>query len=277
MYYNSLDEEGKKNYLRVKRAAQIVDTGGAQNVLDATGEGFAQSFPKTPKITETPEYMAAQEGAKTQAQLDAELAKKPGVIIATKGAENQAEINAAQPKALANVNSVKNKVLGIVDTITQARGDIAKPGTEGFVAQQTQDNAAFPAFSLKEKLGTIKANLGFSELQAMRDASPTGGALGQVAVQEIEALQATIASLKLGQSDEQLLKNLTKIEGHLNNWAKAVQDSYDTAYGGTDPQATGNRIPNPGGVVDVLSQDDAFKYEAGTRVRLNGQVFEVQD
>jgi hypothetical protein len=42
---------------------------------------------------------------------------------------------------------------------------------------------------------TIQANLGFDALQAMRDASPTGGALGQVAVQELEMLQSTVANL----------------------------------------------------------------------------------
>lgn len=44
-------------------------------------------------------------------------------------------------------------------------------------------------------VNTIKANLGFDALQAMRDASPTGGALGQVAVQELEMLQSTVAAL----------------------------------------------------------------------------------
>jgi hypothetical protein len=56
----------------------------------------------------------------------------------------------------------------------------------------------------------------------MRDASPTGGALGQVAVQELQALQATVGSLELGQSKAELQKNLDKIELHYNNWLNTV-------------------------------------------------------
>ena len=41
----------------------------------------------------------------------------------------------------------------------------------------------------------LKAKIGFAELNAMRAHSKTGGALGQVAVQEIDFLQNSIASL----------------------------------------------------------------------------------
>lgn len=78
------------------------------------------------------------------------------------------------------------------------------------------------ARDLSAKLETIKANLGFDRLQQMRDMSPTGGALGAVAVQELTALQATVASLDQGQSRGELKKSLNKIETHYNNWLKTV-------------------------------------------------------
>ena len=78
------------------------------------------------------------------------------------------------------------------------------------------------AKDLASKLTTIKANLGFDRLQQMRDASPTGGALGQVAVQELIALQSTIASLDQQQSPAQLKAALEKIEGHYAKWRDAV-------------------------------------------------------
>lgn len=81
------------------------------------------------------------------------------------------------------------------------------------------------ARNLQSALETIKANLGFAELQAMRDASPTGGALGAIAVQELVALQSTIASLDQAQSPDQLLKNLGQVRRHYDNWRKAVQQS----------------------------------------------------
>lgn len=58
---------------------------------------------------------------------------------------------------------------------------------------------------------TVKANIGFDKLQAMRDASPTGGALGQVSEFENRLLQATLANLEQSQSPEQLEDNLKRV------------------------------------------------------------------
>lgn len=65
-------------------------------------------------------------------------------------------------------------------------------------------------------LTTIKANIGFDKLQRMRDESPTGGALGQVAIQELIALQSSIASLDPLVGPDQLKENL-----------KTIKDTYD--------------------------------------------------
>lgn len=78
------------------------------------------------------------------------------------------------------------------------------------------------AKDLETDLTTIKANLGFAELQAMRQASPTGGALGAIAVQELEALQSTLASLEQGQSPAQLRRNLLEVRRHYSAWRDAV-------------------------------------------------------
>lgn len=81
------------------------------------------------------------------------------------------------------------------------------------------------AYNLKTTLDTIKANIGFAELQAMREASPTGGALGQVAIQELNALQSVLGSLDQAQSQDELLRNLYAIEKHYTNWKQAVKQS----------------------------------------------------
>lgn len=81
------------------------------------------------------------------------------------------------------------------------------------------------ARDLDAKLTTIKANLGFDRLQEMRDLSPTGGALGQVAVQELQALQATVASLDQYQSPKELRKSLDKIEQHYSKWLKTTESA----------------------------------------------------
>lgn len=85
------------------------------------------------------------------------------------------------------------------------------------------------ARDLRSNIGTIKANLGFQQLQAMRDASPTGGALGQVAVQELKALQDTVSALDPEQSPAQLKENLLKVQKHYENWKRTLEGDLGVA------------------------------------------------
>lgn len=70
------------------------------------------------------------------------------------------------------------------------------------------------SFKIRALLDTIKSNLGFDELEAMRNASKTGGALGNITVREIELLQNTIANLDIGLDDKTLLRNIKDVEKH---------------------------------------------------------------
>jgi len=76
------------------------------------------------------------------------------------------------------------------------------------------------AEQLKE---TIVANIGFDRLQQMRDASPTGGALGQVSERELSTLQAVLGSLALSQSEDQLIKNLDRLSTLYKTIMKKVE------------------------------------------------------
>lgn len=68
------------------------------------------------------------------------------------------------------------------------------------------------ARDLRGLLDTIRANAGFDRLQQMRDASPTGGALGAVSERELAFLQSTIGNLEQSQSTEQLKFNLRRLQ-----------------------------------------------------------------
>lgn len=65
-----------------------------------------------------------------------------------------------------------------------------------------------PAFDVDKMLDTIKANVGFDRLQAMRDSSPTGGALGQVTELELKLLQSSLAALDQGMSPKRFREQL---------------------------------------------------------------------
>ncbi len=123
----------------------------------------------------------------------------------------------------------------VINEVKQARDKVS-----GFTAGAGALLSVVPlteAKDLSKRLTTIKANLGFDRLQQMRDASPTGGALGQVAVQELIALQSTIASLDQDQSPAQLKEALNKIEFHYSNWRDAVRKSGKATPTAAAPEA----------------------------------------
>lgn len=76
-----------------------------------------------------------------------------------------------------------------------------------FLAKVAGSNAADAAALGK----TIRANIGFDRLQQMREASPTGGALGQVSNMELSTLQSVLGNLEQSQSEEQFLYNLDRL------------------------------------------------------------------
>jgi hypothetical protein len=119
-------------------------------------------------------------------------------------------------------------IRSIDSTLESVDAAIAKVpgfGTTGLAGAVASKVPGTPAYDLRQQIATVKANLGFDRLQAMRDASPTGGALGQVAVQELEYLQAAVASLDQAQTDQQLMAALEKVKRHYQNWRKAVLDA----------------------------------------------------
>jgi hypothetical protein len=128
----------------------------------------------------------------------------------------------------------------VINEVKQARDKVS-----GFTAGAGALLSVVPlteAKDLSKRLTTIKANLGFDRLQQMRDASPTGGALGQVAVQELIALQSTIASLDQDQSPTQLKEALDKIEFHYSNWRDAVRKSGKATPTKASSEAGSNEI-----------------------------------
>ncbi len=71
------------------------------------------------------------------------------------------------------------------------------------------------------ELQTLKANIAFNELTQMREASKTGGALGQVSNQEENMLSSALGALDPGQSSENVKAQLNKIKASLDRWSAA--------------------------------------------------------
>jgi hypothetical protein len=86
------------------------------------------------------------------------------------------------------------------------------PVTGGIGGQVLSNIGGTNAHNVSQLLNTVKANATFDKLQAMRAASPTGGALGAVSDQENKLLGAAIGSLEQSQSEEQFVQNLKRVK-----------------------------------------------------------------
>lgn len=140
-----------------------------------------------------------------------------------------------------NVKNVTDRTDAIMANVDKA---ISQTGylTAGVGGAVLRHVPGTEATDLKKTIAMVKANIGFQELQAMRQSSPTGGALGNVANFEIENLQSTLGSLDQDQSPAQLRETLGKVREHYNKWKATVEEANRLKWGGTS-----SGIPNFGG------------------------------
>lgn len=108
--------------------------------------------------------------------------------------------------------------------------------TTGFFADFLAGRGGTGARDLRGNLDTIRANIGFDQLNQMRQASPTGGALGNVSNQEIAYLQAVMGSVDQSQSEGELRRNLRRLR-------EAYDEIVNYGLGNRPPV----QIPGPGG------------------------------
>jgi len=95
--------------------------------------------------------------------------------------------------------------------------------TTGFFGNLFQAVPGTPAHDTAASINTIEAAIGFDRLQAMRDASPTGGALGQVSEMELRQLNASLGSLRQSSSREQFSENLAAVKKHYMSTVAAIK------------------------------------------------------
>ena len=102
------------------------------------------------------------------------------------------------------------------DAVDQAQdilGDRFSTPTTGVLGAVMAGIPSSDRRRLEGHLTTMKANIGFDQLQAMRDASPTGGALGQVSERELVQLNSVLGSLQPGdyKNPQEFARKLEKI------------------------------------------------------------------
>lgn len=124
-------------------------------------------------------------------------------------------------------------------------------GTTGLIGGQLSGLGGTPARDLDATLSTIRSNIGFDRLQQMREASPTGGALGAVSERELSELQAVLGNLSQNQSREQLQRNLNRLKemySEIVRKAESYPNAAQFGFGGagqSEQQAPARMRYNP--------------------------------
>lgn len=160
----------------------------------------------------------------TQMKIDEKREEK------TKDAEMaQKADQAARAKLIATIGK-----LAQIGTDANDNGGWFETGTSGSFARSVlPSGAAGP--TLGRDINTIRARFAFDALQEMRDASKTGGALGQVSELELKLLESAVAALDPDMDHQTFMRNVEEArQAYLSKLAMVDPDAatrmgYDAA------------------------------------------------
>jgi hypothetical protein len=188
-----------------------------------TGEGTLEAIPGGPTTTNiSPKEMQIRE------------AKRPQATLALKTFEDKTSTLEKDINELINHPGLPS-ITGI------AAGRLPGITAEGRAAEAIYNRI-------------VKAG-GFRELQEMRNASPTGGALGQVSNQENTSLQQTFAAIDRTQEAKDIKKQLAKALDELRASKGRVREAFDMTYDYRPSAPSGGAAaPAAGGATPTLEQ-----------------------
>ena len=127
------------------------------------------------------------------------------------------------------------------------------------------------AYDQKATIETLQADAAFSTLQRMRDASKTGGALGNVSERELDLLMGSVGNLKIGQSEEQFRNNLAE---YVNLRNEALLNIYDAFAADYSPEAA-NEAFKISSREDLIPSETGSSQSRGTPVETQSGRYEV--
>lgn len=131
--------------------------------------------------------------------------------------ERQAEAAEAETKARQRQQMVQRAGQTVIRATTRAMEDYLPEVAQGDGVMGATQRAAMgkvwgtPEYQLQRQIDDFSRNIGLDRLQQMRESSPTGGALGQVPVQQQKMLQETLGSFDISQPISVLRENLSQL------------------------------------------------------------------
>lgn len=146
--------------------------------------------------------------------------------------KGQGERTIAKPAANSSMRNSLNGLKRLSDEAFSLKGMEGVEGMTGVI----QGSGMIPTVrqntaDAEAKLTTLKSQIAFSVLQAMRDASKTGGALGAVSDKEMTLLENNLAALEKQQSTPAFKASLDRIVEYAQGAMERLRAAYRDTYG----------------------------------------------
>lgn len=221
-----LDKVLERQQVELGQNEQIVrrQAGGVDRTVNTLGERIQGEAERAARADERLRGFS-NETARMNAQTAREKAMQPAGQNEIRLADGTVIRTQMTPKDAYTANR-SQLVVNAIDRAVRQAGEPLTTGLPGGVAGRVWGS---PAYDLRATIDQVVAHIGFSELQAMRDNSPTGGALGQVTERELAFLQSVLGSLDNAQSREQLLENLQIVRQQYAKTIDALRAEYAAA------------------------------------------------
>jgi len=157
------------------------------------------------------------------------LINQPDKVISPK---RKQELAASQNSTIGLVNyTLKN----VVDAKQAAESLLNNPvyikSLSGVTAPAMANVPGTDAYTAKKLLDNLLGRAFITEIQQMRQASPTGGAVGSVAVQEMTTLSNIQSALSAGMKEGELRKQLKQYISNADRATKTIPQEYARTYG----------------------------------------------
>jgi len=157
------------------------------------------------------------------------LINQPDKVISPK---RKQELEASRNSTIGLVNyTLKN----VVDAKQAAESLLNNPAyiksLSGITAPAMANVPGTDAYTAKKLLDNLLGRAFITEIQQMRQASPTGGAVGSVAVQEMTTLSNIQSALSAGMKEGELRKQLKQYISNADRATKTIPQEYARTYG----------------------------------------------
>jgi hypothetical protein len=206
----------------------------------------------TPSVTTTPRVPATQTTPVTTREV-IPLVEKPDNIVTV---QQKQKLVQSQPATIAlanysldNISQQKKAAEELLNNPQYIKALTSKGLLGGYATEKLANNPGNPTYDANQLLKNLQNRSFVSEIQKMRNASPTGGAVGSVSEKEMEGLSNIGAALKLGMSEKELTKQLRMYVNNADRALKTIPNEYSRTYryqGEFDQYLNPNQ--NPAGV-----------------------------